>query len=597
VWSADRDPNLYFSRSTDNGTTWSTPKIVHSVTTNDQFWPWIALDPLNGDLAVLYFDSRDDANNILVNAYVSYSVDGGTTFVDRRVGDDENDLRRNPFTGNTFAGDYNGCDFYDGVVYPSWVDMRNTTELNASDNDVFTAIVDVRAPAAPETFTATTIADEPTSIDLAWSAVSTTTFGQPLNTTTARFVLRRRGVQIAELGMSMLSYRDSGLTPYERYDYTLTVVTPTDTSAERPAFAYAGGSREPGIPTLLTGRDQYGTEWINVTLPTLRLDGVTPLTNLAGVIVTGNTMNGTTEQRTDVNASDTGKTIALPFRPTADGWYRLTVRAVDADGNRSPASDTLLAFLGDADWVEERFDTMPNYHVMSGSWDRTTSFAFSPDGSLTDSPNGPYGASRRDTIMLYPLTPRVYPEADNLLFQVRVAAFVDPSDTVYFEYTWDLNKSWKTAAWWNASQNPRWTDTTKTEDAWLQQGILVPLWTDSMNVLYTRLRFRSNVTRQSDGFYIDDITYQAVTSVAEEEEIIRTIYPQPANHHITVDLTTDVPITSCSLVSLEGATLPATWTQLGSSLTVDVRSLPSGIYSLHLEHNNRHSVFRISILK
>jgi hypothetical protein len=199
--------------------------------------------------------------------------------------------------------------------------------------------------------------------------------------------------------------------------------------------------------------------------------------------------------------------------------------------------------------------------------------------------------------MLYPLTPRVYPEADNLLFQVRVAAFVDPSDTVYFEYTWDLNKSWKTAAWWNASQNPRWTDTTKTEDAWLQQGILVPLWTDTMYVLYTRLRFRSNVTRQSDGFYIDDITYQAVTSVAEEEEIIRTIYPQPANHHITVDLTSDVPITSCSLVSLEGATLPATWTQLGSSLTVDVRSLPSGIYSLHLEHNNNHSVFRISILK
>lgn len=594
VWSADNPPNIYYSRSTNNGENWSEARILHSVPDNDQFWPWISIDPTNGDIAVMYFDSRDDANNILVNCYVSYSSDGGTTWIDRRVGDGENDLRRNPFTGNTFAGDYNGCDFYNGMIYPSWVDMRNTTELNRTDNDAFTAIVNVRAPAAPETFTATTIADQPTSIDLAWSAVSTTTFGKPLDMSAARFILRRRGVQIAELGMSMLTYRDSGLTPYERYDYTLTVVTPTDTSADRTAFAYAGGSREPGIPTLL---EDPGDGLATITLPTRRLDGTTPLTNLAGVIVTGTTLSGTQEERIDVNAADTGKTINLTFLPDVDGWYHISVRAIDADGNRSPASDTLLAFLGDTDWLEERFDTMPNYHIMSGTWGRTTSFAFSPDGSLTDSPNGTYGPSQRDTIMLYPLTPRVYPEADALLFQARVAAFVDPSDTVFFEYTWDLNGPWNTAAWWNASQNPRWTDTTKSEDAWLQQGMLVPLQNTTEWVLYTRLRFRSNVLRHSDGFYIDDITYQPVTSVAEEKEFVRTIYPQPASHHVSVDLATDAPISSCSLVTLEGAALPATWTQLGRSLTVDVRSLPNGMYVLRVERDHQFSTHRLSVLR
>ncbi|MBK9181960.1 MAG: exo-alpha-sialidase [Ignavibacteria bacterium] len=147
TWAADNYPNVYFSRSTDNGTTWSPARIVHSDTTNDQFWSWISLDPTSGEIAIMYSDSRDDVDNILVNTYVSWSSDGGTTWLDRRIGDDVNDLRRNPFQGNTFAGDYSGCDFYNGVVYPSWVDMRNTY-VNPADNDVFTAIVDTRPPGA-----------------------------------------------------------------------------------------------------------------------------------------------------------------------------------------------------------------------------------------------------------------------------------------------------------------------------------------------------------------------------------------------------------------------------------------------------------------
>ena len=67
--------------------------------------------PTNGDIAVMYSDSRDDAANILVRTYVSYSSDGGITWTDRRVGDGNSDLRNNPFAGNTFAGDYSGCDF------------------------------------------------------------------------------------------------------------------------------------------------------------------------------------------------------------------------------------------------------------------------------------------------------------------------------------------------------------------------------------------------------------------------------------------------------------------------------------------------------
>ncbi|MFN3781126.1 MAG: hypothetical protein ACK4SO_02995, partial [Candidatus Kapaibacteriota bacterium] len=79
-WAADSVPNIYFSRSTDGGQSWTTPKIVHSVEDNDQFWPWIALDPVNGDLAIMYLDSRRDLQNIFVECWVSYSSDGGQTW-------------------------------------------------------------------------------------------------------------------------------------------------------------------------------------------------------------------------------------------------------------------------------------------------------------------------------------------------------------------------------------------------------------------------------------------------------------------------------------------------------------------------------------
>lgn len=595
VWSADNPPNIYYSRSTNNGENWSEPRILHSVPDNDQFWPWIAIDPLNGDIAVMYFDSRDDANNILVNCYVSYSSDGGTTWIDRRVGDGENDLRRNPFTGNTFAGDYNGCDFYGGKIYPSWVDMRNTTELNRSDNDAYTAIVNVRSPAAPETFTAKTIADQPTSIDLAWSAVNSTSFGAALDLNSARYVLRRNGTYVADFPMNVVTHRDTGLTSYQQYTYTLTVTTPSDTSATRTASAYAGGSREPGIPVLRSARGEENTTIsLSVTLPTLRLDGSTALVNLAGVIVTARTMNGVSETRIDVNALDTGKTVNLAFTPNADGWYHVSTQTIDADGIRSPHSDTVVTFTGSVYWRSEQFDTMPNYLVLSGQWSRTENFAFSPSGSLTDSPDGPYGASRRDTIVLYPLIPTVTPETDAIVLLARVAAFVDASDTVFLDYTQDLNGAWTNAAWWNASLNPRWTDTSKSEDAWIQQDIPVTL---SYDTTYLRIRLRSNPVRHSDGFYIDDLTYSGFTSVSEDLEIVRAIYPQPASHHVTIDLADDAPITSCSLTSLEGATLPVRWTQLGRSVSVDVRSLPSSMYVIRIEREHHTSTHRLSILR
>jgi len=582
-WSADQVPSIYFSRSTDNGETWSDPVTVHSDDRNDQFWPWIALDPTNGDVAVMYFDSRDDAENILVNAYVSLSTDGGLTWTDKRVGDDQNDLRRNPFQGNTFAGDYNGCDFYNGMVYPSWVDMRNTYGEVAADNDVYTAIVNVRAPAAPDRFAATTLPEVRTEIQLDWSETTERSFGQPIDDETAHYVLRREGTIIAEPELSTLEFRDTGLEEFREYQYTLVAVSGEDTSAVRRASAFAGGSRAPGIPGMMALEGSEGqTMTITATLPRTRLDGITALVNLAAIDVEA---NGESFQIT-VNPTDTGKTADLQITTKGAGWYRVTTRSVDADGNNSPWSDTLIAYNGSLEWMEETFDTMPALWRISGDWDRVD-FNGPNTGALTDSPGRPYTARARDTVMLYPRRlAATIPDGSRHTLTYRIAAFVEERDSAIIEYAWDQQGPWLLGKTYDETVFPRWDDTTKSEDAWLSDSFILdgPF---SADTVYLRLRMASNISQQSDGMYIDDISFGITTSVDEGDLASLRVYPQPAASNLMIALPSEGLVSRCTILALDGSIASASWSQYGHTVAVDTRALSSGVYHLRLEWGQR----------
>lgn len=576
VWSADTVPNIYFSVSTNNGGTWSQPRIVHSDTSNDQFWPWIALDPTNGDLAVMYFDSRDDDANLLVNCYVSYSSDGGATWTDRRAADQASDLRRNPFTGNTFAGDYSGCDFYDGMVYPSWVDMRNTA-LNIADNDVYTAAVNVRAPEATSTFAARTIADVPTSIDLSWSAVTALSFGQPLDPST-NYILRRDGAEIARPNITDTTYRDTGLTTYQRYTYTIAAATPTDTSAWRTASAFAGGSRQPGIPTLHAVRgNENGIIEAFVELPRRRLDATTPLLNLDGVKFTANAWT----RSESVVRTDTGEIRTFFLQPNASGWYRVSVQAVDASGNLSPSSDTLVCYTGTLTWTQETFDSLPNFRVIRGLWGRTTSFAFSEPASYTETPAGNYGALRNDTVLLYPHRIASEPGKERVVLTMRVAAFVDPSDTAFVEYAYDARGPWEQGARFNAGSYARWADTTKGDDAWRFEQIFIN--SRPADTLFLRLRFRSNTGRHSDGIYIDDITFEEGSSVDDALDPVIGMHPMPASSSLVIGLHDDVAPSAIIVTSMDGQRTSVPWSMQGRTIVLDVRDLTSGSYVVMIQ--------------
>ncbi len=79
----DGYPDMFFTRSTDQGNTWSARVRINDDPAGnhiDQFHPWLAVDP-NGVISVIFYDSRLDASNILCDVYLAQSTDGGITWL------------------------------------------------------------------------------------------------------------------------------------------------------------------------------------------------------------------------------------------------------------------------------------------------------------------------------------------------------------------------------------------------------------------------------------------------------------------------------------------------------------------------------------
>ncbi len=123
------DVSIYMMSSTDNGVTWSTPsKVNQDPIGNVQYFPWIASDPVNGNLSVIFYDDRNVAATD-AEAWVANSTDGGTSWSDNRVSDVSFTPAPIPGLAGGYMGDYLGISARDGQVYPVWSDNRSGAVL------------------------------------------------------------------------------------------------------------------------------------------------------------------------------------------------------------------------------------------------------------------------------------------------------------------------------------------------------------------------------------------------------------------------------------------------------------------------------------
>ncbi|HZE68370.1 MAG TPA: sialidase family protein [Pyrinomonadaceae bacterium] len=129
--------DIFLSYSDNAGATWSAPTRVGDQLSRavDRFNHWMSVDPINGDVNVAFYDTRNDTTGFRYQTdyYLAKSTDGGLSFpnADLRVStvsSNEHDCSGLfPCDGINYGnqqGDYEGLVSFAGVSYPIWTDSR-----------------------------------------------------------------------------------------------------------------------------------------------------------------------------------------------------------------------------------------------------------------------------------------------------------------------------------------------------------------------------------------------------------------------------------------------------------------------------------------
>ena len=121
TWSDYRngDLDVFIATSDNGGKRWSEPVRVNNDPVHngaEQFFQWLAVDPTDGSIDVLFYDRRNDPQNRKQIVVLARSTDGGHAFRNYA-------WSGNPFEASgVFFGDYSGIAAYGGRVYGIWTE-------------------------------------------------------------------------------------------------------------------------------------------------------------------------------------------------------------------------------------------------------------------------------------------------------------------------------------------------------------------------------------------------------------------------------------------------------------------------------------------
>ncbi|MDE3246308.1 MAG: proprotein convertase P-domain-containing protein, partial [Acidobacteriota bacterium] len=134
--------NIYFSQTTDGGTTWSAPIQVNTdAGTHDQFFPTIAITPDGTGLFVSWYDRRNDPANSLIGIYARNATISGTTVTwgpDYPVTNTSFPvvIGQDTYINTTYMGDYDQSAADNSFYYRTWGDNTLPVLAHAHQPDV-----------------------------------------------------------------------------------------------------------------------------------------------------------------------------------------------------------------------------------------------------------------------------------------------------------------------------------------------------------------------------------------------------------------------------------------------------------------------------
>ena len=123
-WSDQRNgtsnTDIWLAKSTDGGQTWANAlKVNDDVSNKHQFMSWMTIDQKSGYLYFVFYDRRNYSDNS-TDVYVAVSMDGGNTFINRKISS-------SPFipTNGIFFGDYTNIIAHNGIIRPIWTRLHS----------------------------------------------------------------------------------------------------------------------------------------------------------------------------------------------------------------------------------------------------------------------------------------------------------------------------------------------------------------------------------------------------------------------------------------------------------------------------------------
>ena len=124
------DTDIFISKSTNQGATWSSPiKVNNDPAGKQQFLSWMTIDQTNGYIYIVFYDRRNYLNNT-TDVYLAYSTNGGATFTNTKI----STASFLP-TSSVFFGDYTNIVAHNGVIRPIWA------RLVSGQTSIWTAIL------------------------------------------------------------------------------------------------------------------------------------------------------------------------------------------------------------------------------------------------------------------------------------------------------------------------------------------------------------------------------------------------------------------------------------------------------------------------
>jgi hypothetical protein len=177
--------DIFFSKSVDYGVTWTNTFTVGGkpaqVLNDDnggfpsqgkandladaQAIPEMAIDS-QGDLTVIWYDTRHDPNDHLLDVYGTVSTDGGNSFIANfRITTQSSDANAGAFIDGEgkldyFLGDRIGLAVVNGVAYATWTDTRS----GSSKIEFAPFSINTPPPAAPDRYGPNDTAASPTNL-------------------------------------------------------------------------------------------------------------------------------------------------------------------------------------------------------------------------------------------------------------------------------------------------------------------------------------------------------------------------------------------------------------------------------------------------